>query len=180
MVAAATEHKPGRLPLGARALAAVAAATAALLHLTVVPEHLDQWWVYGAFFLSLAAAQAVLVGLLLRGPAGTPLLLTAITGTLAVVILYVLTRTTGLPVGPVHRHSGAVVLRGIGNGVPTLPGPLSDRHIEPVGAIDLSCLAAELALIAALVGQLSTRVRSRTTTVMLAVGLAALLPQALR
>ena len=180
MVAAAAGHKPGRVRLSARGLAAGAAATAALLHLTVVPGHLAEWWVYGAFFLGLAAAQVVLARLLLRGPAGTPLLLAAITGTLAVVILYVLTRTSGLPIGPVHRHSGAVVLRGIGNGVPNFPGSLSDRHVEPVGAIDLSCLAAELVLIAALVAQLPTRVRNRTTNVMLVVGLAALLPQALR
>lgn len=180
MVAAAADHKPGRLRLGARGLAAVAAATAALLHLTVVPEHLDEWWVYGVFFLGLSAAQAVLVRLLLRGPPGTPLLLAAIIGTLAVVVLYVLTRTSGLPVGPVHGYSGAIVRRGVGNGVPVLPGSLSDRHIEPIGAIDLSCLAAELVLIAALVGQLPTRVRHRTTNVMLVAGLAALLPQALR
>ena len=180
MVAAAAGHEPGRLRLGARGLAAGAAATAALLHLWVVPEHLEQWWVYGVFFLGLSAAQAVLVWLLLRGPAGTPLLLAAITGTLAVVVLYVLTRTTGLPVGPAHGHSGAAVLRGVGNGVPILPGSLSARRIEPVGAIDLSCLAAELVLIAALVSQLPTRVRRRTTNIMLVVGLAAILPQTLR
>ena len=180
MVAAAAGHEPGRLRLGARGLAAGAAATAALLHLTVVPEHLDQWWVYGVFFLSLSAAQALLAWLLLRGPARTPLLLAAILGTVAVVVLYVLTRTTGLPVGPTHVHSGAAVLRGVGNGVPILPGSLTARRIEPVGAIDLSCLAAELVLIAALVGQLPTRVRRRTTNIMLVVGLAAILPQALR
>ena len=180
MVAAAAGRPPGRLRLGARGLAAGAAATAALLHLTVVPEHLDEWWVYGVFFLGLSAAQALLVWLLLRGPRTTPLLLAAITGTLAVVVLYVLTRTTGLPVGPTHVHSGVVVPGGVGNGMPILPGSLTARHIEPVGAIDLSCLAAELVLIAALVGQLPTRVRHRTTNIMLLFGLAALLPQALR
>src|SRR5215208_4412266 len=42
---------------------------AALLHLWVMPEHFEEWWGYGTFFLVVSVAQAVYVALLLGRPA---------------------------------------------------------------------------------------------------------------
>ena len=69
---------------------------AALIHLWVTPEHFEEWWGYGAFFLMAALAQVLYVPLLLRWPNRMVLLL-GIAGNLAIVSLYLLTRTLGIP-----------------------------------------------------------------------------------
>ena len=98
-----------------RAAAAISA-TAALIHAAEAPEHFAEWWGYGAFFVGAAVAQAGFAILLLRTPRrGAALamrarrhwpsprwLLTAgIIGNAAIVALYGVTRTIGIPlVGP--------------------------------------------------------------------------------
>ncbi len=39
--------------------AAALSLVAALEHLWVVPQHFEEWWGYGAFFLASAVAQAL-------------------------------------------------------------------------------------------------------------------------
>ena len=41
---------------------------AALIHLWVAPEHFEQWWGYGYFFLVAAAAQLLYAPFLVRWP----------------------------------------------------------------------------------------------------------------
>jgi hypothetical protein len=80
--------------------AAALSLVAGLVHLWVMPEHFGEWWGYGAFFLASAAAQLLYAPLLLRRPTRA-LLLAGIAGNLAIVVLYLLTRTTGIPLfGP--------------------------------------------------------------------------------
>ena len=69
---------------------------AALVHLWVTPEHFEEWWGYGAFFLVAAAAQILYVPIVVLWPTRI-ILLAAITGNLAIVALYLLTRTVGIP-----------------------------------------------------------------------------------
>jgi hypothetical protein len=107
-------------------LAAALSLFAALIHLWVVPEHLEEWWGYGAFFLAAAAAQGLYGAVLLRRP-GRSLFLVGIGGNLAVVALWVVTRTAGIPLfGP---HAG---------------------EVEGVGVVDLCATASELGIVAAL------------------------------
>ena len=81
-------------------VAAALSLVAALAHLWVMPEHFKEWWGYGTFFLVAALAQALYVPLLLRRPSRTVLLL-GVGGNLAIILLYVLTRTVGVPLfGP--------------------------------------------------------------------------------
>lgn len=83
----------------ARCWAGFASLGAGLVHLAVVREHLDEWWLFGVFFATLGAGQigwAVLA--LARDRAPFPRLVAY--GSLAVVTLWVVTRTVGLPVGP--------------------------------------------------------------------------------
>jgi hypothetical protein len=68
----------------------------ALIHLLVTPEHFEEWWGYGTFFLAAALAQALYAPLLLRWPVKSVLLL-GIAGNLAIVTLYLVTRTLGIP-----------------------------------------------------------------------------------
>jgi hypothetical protein len=80
--------------------AAALSLVAALIHLWVLPEHFEEWWGYGAFFLVAGAAQLLYVPLLLRWPTRV-VLLVGIAGNLAIVVLYLLTRTVGIPLfGP--------------------------------------------------------------------------------
>jgi len=119
--------------------AAALSLVAALTHLWVMPEHFEEWWGYGAFFLVAVLAQALYVPLLLRWP-GRMLLLLGIGGNLLIVLLYLLTRTVGIPLfGP---HAG---------------------EVEGVGFTDLCATSAELgtvvALGAALLGDLTAERR---------------------
>ena len=109
-------------------LPAVAALSlvAALIHLWVMPEHFEEWWGYGTFFLVAAVAQIVYVPILLRWP--TPeVLVSGVVGNLAIVLMYVLTRTVGIPLfGP---HAG---------------------EVEGVGFADLCATSSEVGIAAAL------------------------------
>ena len=95
-----------------RALERIAAAlsfVAGALHLLAGPAHLEQWWAYGLFFFVAAAAQGA-YGLVLatRGIEGwggwgamrRRVYLAGILLTLAIITLWVVSRTVGVPVGP--------------------------------------------------------------------------------
>jgi hypothetical protein len=64
--------------------------------LWVIPEHFEEWWGYGLFFLIVTIAQALYAVILLRWP-GQGLLLAGIAGNSAIILLYLLTRTVGIP-----------------------------------------------------------------------------------
>ena len=100
---------------------------AALIHLWVIPEHFEEWWGYGVFFLISAVAQGAYTAALLRWPR-RPLLLLGIGGNVWIIVLYLLTRTVGIPFfGP---HAG---------------------EVEGVGVADLFATTSELALVVALI-----------------------------
>jgi hypothetical protein len=128
-------------------LAGVLSAYAGALHLYVVPVHLRAWWGYGAFFLAVGIVQ-VLHGLVVARRPGTALALAGIVGNVAVVGIYVLSRTNGVPIGPVH----------------------SGHRLERAGVLDLTATAVEVALIAVLVTLLPARTGRITINVLLMTG----------
>ena len=84
------------LPL---AIASAATAGSALVHFAVAPEHFAEWWGFGLFFVLCAEVQlgwALLLGRI-RGPR---MLAVGLAGSLLLVALWALSRTTGLPFGP--------------------------------------------------------------------------------
>ena len=91
-----------------------------------MPKHFREWWGYGAFFLVSAVAQVLYVPLPLRWPNRTILLL-GVGGNLAIVSLYLLTRTVGIP----------------------LFGPQAGE-VEGAGFMDLCATTSELGIAAAL------------------------------
>jgi hypothetical protein len=130
--------------------AAALSMVAALIHLWVLPEHFEEWWGYGAFFLVAASAQLLYVPLLLRWPTRTVLLL-GIGGNFAIVVLYLLTRTAGIP----------------------LFGPEAGE-VEGVGFADVCATTSELGISVALgtaLLQEIRRERRRTILLIVAVGL---------
>lgn len=130
---------PPRWAIAATKAAAALCLAAAALHAALVEEHLDEWWGYGLFFVLASIAQGIL-GLVLFAVPSRPdwpaaewrawrmrLYLAGILGTLAVLALYVVTRTVGIPLfGP---EAGSV---------------------EPVGRLDLPTKTAELLTVALL------------------------------
>ena len=130
--------------------AAALSLLAALIHLWVTPEHFEKWWGYGAFFLVAALAQALYAPLVVVWPTRIVLLL-GIGGNLTIVVLYLLTRTVGIP------------LFGPGAG-----------EVEGVSFIDLCATTSEVGIAVALGGALlreTTAERRRMIVLILAVGL---------
>jgi hypothetical protein len=82
-----------------RAVLAALSGGAGLIHAGVISLHLRESWLYGAFFILAAIAQVSWALVLLRAPSRR-LLLYGVVGNAAVIVLWALTRTTGLPFGP--------------------------------------------------------------------------------
>jgi hypothetical protein len=154
-----------------RGLAALCVAVAGLIHLWVAPEHFAEALRLGLLFLVLGVAQLGFA-VALRAALHAWVLTGAVLAHLAVVVLYVATRTVDLPFVPVHDHVEHLpVARTVGNGVPIFPG----SRIEEVGTLDLVCLGAELAAVGLLVALLPRRIGKVMTNLMLGLGLLALL-----
>src|SRR5439155_16760197 len=102
---------------------------AAIIHLAVAPQHLQEWWGYGLFFLVVAVVQALTaIGLLapkaLIWPARWNVLV-GLLGNLGLVGIYLVSRTAGIPLlGP---HAG---------------------EVESVGVLDLGATVLELGVVA--------------------------------
>ncbi len=81
-----------------RALA-LASIGAGAIHIALGPEHMSEWNVLGTAFYS-AGTLLVLFGLLLLRRAGRAVLVTGALGSLALIGVWLVSRTSGLPVGP--------------------------------------------------------------------------------
>lgn len=126
--------------------AAILSFVAGAIHLLAGPEHADEWWAYGLFFYGVAAAQ-VGYGLLLvthgiEGWGGWDAVrrrvyLAGAWGTVAVIAVWALSRTVGVPVGPEAFEA------------------------EGIGPLDVSSKIVEAALLATL-ARLAALARPRT------------------
>lgn len=136
-------------------VALVCSLAAGLAHLVGAPEHLRTWPASGVFFAVLGVAQCAYAWRLFRQRAGVGTLVAGVAGTAAVVVLYVVSRTAGLPFAPaVAAHGGP-----LRPGRSILPGAL-----PAVGAFDLFTLAVELGLVVCLVALLPARPRRRVVS----------------
>ena len=109
------EARPtGRAHLAAGLLALLSAA-AGVIHLAVVPEHFEEWFLAGLFFLGLGAFQ-IAWGPLVAFRPGRWILLAGAVVNAGVIALWAVSRTTGLPVGPEAGEPEAV---GLADGLAT-------------------------------------------------------------
>jgi hypothetical protein len=114
-------------------LAAGLSVIAALLHVWEMKVHYEEWWAFGVFFLLVAVAQW-LYGMVLPLWPSKVLFQVGIAGTLAIIFLYIVNHSTGVPsLGP---HAG-------------IP--------EPVTASGLVCTGVEIILVITLWGLLQGR-----------------------
>jgi hypothetical protein len=92
-----------------QAVVALLSIGAAVIHFAVVAEHFDEWWLTGTFFLALGVFQLVWALLVLQAP--SPLLyLAGAAANALVVVLWIVSRTSGVPVGPEAGEAEAVAL----------------------------------------------------------------------
>ena len=143
--------EPGHI--GTQQWVALASVLAGGIHLAVTPEHLEEWWVFGAFFIVVGGFQLAFAALVLRRPTW-PVALTGIIVNLGVVLVYVASRTTGLPVHPPEDITSHVW----------------SHATEGAGPADLAATGAELVVVCLLVTLLPPRLRRTTVNVMLLTG----------
>jgi hypothetical protein len=120
-----------RLALAAAALSL----GAAIIHLSVIPSHVEEYWLFGVLFGVAAALQLAWAEGVRRHPEHRRLLLAGAALNAVLVVVWIASRTTGLPLG---EHPG----------VP-----------EPVGRRDLLATVDELFLVVA-AGLASARMSS--------------------
>lgn len=82
-----------------RRSAAVCVTGAAAIHFGVAGEHFAEWWPFGVFFVLLAGFQLVWAVTCWQ-PARRAWLYTGAAANAATLVLWLITRTTGLPFGP--------------------------------------------------------------------------------
>ncbi len=112
-------------------------AVAAAIHLSVINEHFQESTLYGAFFLALTAAQFGYAGWLLLHPS-TAVLRAGAAASAGVVLLWLATRTIGIPIGPaageVERFGLADITATASEALLVLCGLLAIRYL-PMSAI---------------------------------------------
>jgi hypothetical protein len=103
---------------------------AAVVHFAVIAQHLNEWWLEGIFFIAVALFQLAWALLVLLRPPVLAYLAGAAVNAL-VVVTWIVSRTTGVPVGPEAGEA------------------------EPVGFPDLLATAYEMLLVALVVALVS-------------------------
>ena len=130
-------------------------AAAALAHAVVTPEHFSQWTAAGVFFAAIAIVQGWGAVMLHRMRMTTAKLSFALWANVGVIVVYVVSRTSGLPFGPAHAGAHHA--------------PSSGRR-ELVGPLDALTLVVQIALVVLLIAFLPPRTSRRTTTGVMLVG----------
>jgi hypothetical protein len=105
-----------------RLAVAVVSAGAAAIHFAVIDQHLVEYWLFGLFFVAVAVAQLGWVVAVSSHPI-RPVYIAGALGNALIAVTWLVSRTTGLPLGP-------------GAGEP-----------EPVGIADVVSTAFELAVV---------------------------------
>ncbi len=126
--------------------AAVLSLLGGWVHLAYAAPHFRAWWLYGAFFAGVGIGQGLLAAALIRWPQPW-VALTGIAMNAGVVVMYVMTRSGGIPIGP---HAGVV---------------------EKAKTIDLLTTASEVVVIVLLLLLLGRRATRFTVNVILLLGI---------
>jgi hypothetical protein len=106
----AEEPRPGpALPVvrATSMLVALLSIGAAVVHFAVIAQHLDEWWLTGLFFVSIALFQLAWGLLVLIRPSARVYVVGALANAL-IVVTWIVSRTTGVPIGPEAGEAEAV------------------------------------------------------------------------
>ena len=94
-----TEPEPASSASVERMLLALLSLAAAVIHVAVLGEHFAEFFAFGVFFAVVAWLQAAWAVRILVASSRRPLW-AAVVGNVVVVAVWVMSRTTGLPIGP--------------------------------------------------------------------------------
>ena len=95
-----SEHSGRSRVQQVRLLLVVALAASATIHAVVVPEHLNEWTAAGIFFILLTAGELAVASLVLTRLRQRAALLAAIAISIGPLLLWLYSRTVGMPFGP--------------------------------------------------------------------------------
>jgi hypothetical protein len=102
-----SRRTPWPVPNDLYLTAALCSAGAAAIHAAVCPQHFREAFLFGVFFLVVSASQAAW-SVLLWYRASRRLLLVGAIGNAATIVVWAVSRTIGLPVGPERWHAEAI------------------------------------------------------------------------
>lgn len=134
-----------RIPRSLALCVAALSLAVAYAHFAFAASHFEDWWAYGVFFVAAGNLQALFACLVIWRPRPW-LALAGIAGNLAILVVYVLSRTAGVPLGP---HA---------------------RVVEDAGTVDWLSAAGEVAIIALLIAMLEGRPRRLLVNALMALG----------
>lgn len=80
--------------------ATVLAGSLGLLHIVATPLYFGQWLGYGMAFFLVAVLQVIYSMVLAVNPPNRPVLWVGIVGNALIIAIWIVTRTVGVPVGP--------------------------------------------------------------------------------
>jgi hypothetical protein len=90
-----------------RPTVALLSAGAAVIHFAVIPGHWDEYWGQGLFFVVAAVAQLLWALWIIVAPSRL-IYLAGAAGNAAIVVMWIVTRTAGIPAGPGAGEAEAV------------------------------------------------------------------------
>ena len=88
-------------------LVGLGSVAAASVHFVVMPEHFREATIYGSFFAIAATLQVAFAVLVLARPS-RPLIAVGLVGNLSVIVLWLVTRTVAIPLGPAAGTTEAI------------------------------------------------------------------------
>jgi hypothetical protein len=83
---------------------------AGLIHASVMLSHFREWWLFGLFFALVTPLQVLFAYLVTRPGVSREILWIGAVGNLAIPLVWLLSRTSGLPLGPDPWEAEAVHL----------------------------------------------------------------------
>lgn len=108
---------------------------AAAIHFSVITPHIEEWWLFGTFFFSVAWFQAISAVAMVTHPNRRLVVAVAVVNAV-VIAIWIWSRTAGLPIGPEAGEP------------------------EVVGAPDVLSTVLEALIVAWVTAMLSRRIRS--------------------
>jgi hypothetical protein len=81
-------------------IAALLVFASSFIHSVVIADHFQEYWLFGAFFAVVTCLQAICTVLIYGSPLSRRLLVAGAVGNGALALVWAISRTVGVPVGP--------------------------------------------------------------------------------
>ncbi len=143
-------------------VAIASSVAAASAHLVAAPGHYLWWPASGLFFVVLGVTQLAVAVVLVYGVDDCRFVLATVWGTVAVIGIYLASRTIGLPMTPPVPFHGTHWVAG---------QAMVPNGAKYVGPLDVLTLAAEILVVATMLTMLPTRSKTRSVNALTAIGI---------